>query len=190
MPQLCLKMSLYSLPNFQLLMRTSFSLSLQWDIGLFPSGNSFSLTSPCFPITQPPPVLPLVPGSDLCMYLEEFTELLPFLKLLMTSSHRIFSPICLAFDCPEKLGVGRIKVIFLNFLVESSFILYFSVRLGLSHSSCSPCLLFLKTRTKRPLTPMETQPPSSADIMTAFLTLLLPSFCSKSKAFEACLVPV
>ena len=92
-PNFCLKTSLHFLHNSQLWMRTSFSLSLQWDIGLLPSGNWFQLTSLGFPIIQPPPVLLLMAKSDLCIYLEKFTELLlPFLKLLMTNSRRIFPP--------------------------------------------------------------------------------------------------
>ena len=82
------------------------------------------------------------------------------------------------------------KAVFLNILVESSFVFDFSVRAGLSHSSCSLCPLLLKTGAHRSLTPVETQPRSSTDVRTAFLTLLLPSSCTKNKAFEAFLVPV
>lgn len=61
------------------------------------------------PLHQPATPEPFLEGSEsgLCMYLAYFSMLLLFLKLLMTSSHRIFLHHCLAFDYPEKPGVGQ-----------------------------------------------------------------------------------
>lgn len=173
-------------------MRTGFSLSLQWNIGLLPSGNWFQLTSLGFPVIQPPPVLLLMAESDLCMYLEEFTEpLLPFLKLLMTSSRRIFLPhYTLGFRLPRNAWSWASESSFPEHPCWVVFYIWF-----LCQGRTQPFVLLfvshpLKTGTHRSLTPVETQPRSSTDIRTAFLTLLLPSSCTKNKAFEAFLVPV
>lgn len=164
--------------------------------------------------------------SDLCLYLEEFTVLLPFGNSWWpTLTGSLCLTICLAYDYPEKLGVGQIRAVFLNILLEFSFIFiilaraasevyeiyrniysyiniiykgtyiifpfYFSVRSRLGHLSCSLCPLFLKTSAHRTLTPMETQPPSPADIRTVFFQLFsshLPAQRAKRLKLASCCV--
>lgn len=61
------------------------------------------------PLHQPTTPEPFLEGSEsgLWTYLGYFSVLLLILKLLMTSSHRIFLHHCLAFDYPEEPGVGQ-----------------------------------------------------------------------------------